>query len=521
MMIQAGDLSSLADVFRIRAEKTGNSVAQIYKGKKTTYSQLNEQASKVAQGLIKAGCAPAARVGHMGKNTDTYFELLGGTAKSKTVLVGVNWRLAAPEVAYVLNDAKVEVLFVGSDFMELVESILPEVPSVREVIAMDGGHPSWVSFETWRDRHPAQDPHLEVTDGDDAIQLYTSGTTGHPKGVCLTHGNYKDAFHQAQAWKIWQAEAVNLVCMPLFHVAGVNVGTLGFFFGSCNVVLRDIDPEEILNLIEKYKIHIAFMVPAVILFLLMHPKSATTDYSHLKWIIYGASPIAEDVLLQARERFKCDFMQVYGLTETTGSGTVLDAQDHDPARGKLRSCGKPARGVSIRVVDEQGKDVKDGEVGELWIKSNAVMREYWNREDATREAIQQEWFHTGDAGFRDEEGYIFLHDRIKDMIVSGGENIYPAEVENALFSHPSIVDASVIGVPDEKWGEAVKAFVVVKEGEQLTDKDVIDFARTRIAGYKLPKSVNFVKDLPRNPSGKVLRRLLREPYWKGKSRNIS
>jgi acyl-CoA synthetase (AMP-forming)/AMP-acid ligase II len=263
-------------------------------------------------------------------------------------------------------------------------------------------------------------------------------------------------------------------------------------------------------------------VPAIILFLLQQPNVREVDFSSLKNISYGASPISDAVLLKAHEIFGCEFLQVYGLTETTGGGTFLAPEDHDPARGKLRSCGKPAPHHAIRIVDANGTELPQGEVGEIAIHAPNVMKGYWNKADATRAAIAGEgWFRTGDAGYFDADGYLYIHDRVKDMIVSGGENIYPAEVENAVMGHPEVADVAVIGVPDEKWGEAVKAIVVRKPGASASPDEIIAFARERIAGYKLPKSVDFADSLPRNPSGKILRRELRKPYWEGRERQVN
>ncbi|TNE57006.1 MAG: fatty acid--CoA ligase [Alphaproteobacteria bacterium] len=505
-----------------RAERTPDTVAQIYQGVSTTYAELNERANQCAQGLIAEGCKPDSRVAYMGKNNSGYFEMLGGAFKAKAVVVGVNWRLAGPEVAYVLNDSKSEILFVTEDFYPLVEQVLADCPTVRKVVAMDGGHGSWMSFDDWRDTYEANDPKLPKSAEDDVIQLYTSGTTGYPKGVQLTNANYADVLYQAEhgGWANWQEGEISLVCMPLFHVAGVNIGILGFWLGCTNIILKDVDPQEILRLMETYKINHAFMVPAVILMLLNQPNINDVDVSSLKNIIYGASPIAEDVLLRARDRFGCDFIQVYGLTETTGAATSLPPEDHDPARGKLRSCGKPNPHVEIRIVDDNGDDVAQGEVGEIIMRSPCIMKGYWNKPDATKEAVVDDWFHTGDAGFLDKDGYVFIHDRVKDMIISGGENVYPAEVENALFAHPAVADAAVIGVPDEKWGEAVKGIVVLKPGENASAEDIIAHTRTLIAGFKTPKTIDFIDALPRNPSGKVLRRELRAPYWDGKGRQV-
>lgn len=511
----------LIDEMRRVAKQRGDATALVYEGRETSYRQLDERASQVAQSLLQEGIEPHARVAFLGKNSDLYFELLLGAQKTRSVIVGVNSRLAGPEVAYVLNNANAELVFVSQDFVPLIENILADCESVRKVIAMDGGHGAWPAFDAWRDASEAIDPMLSCQPDDDFIQLYTSGTTGHPKGVQLTNTNMESALFQVKAdWGQWSTDDHVLLCMPLFHIAGVNVGVIGLCAGSKVTVLPDVDPGEILRLIDEEKISVLFMVPAVILFVMQHPNLSATDLSSVRQVIYGASPIAEELLVQASKAFKCEFMQVYGLTETTGCATHLPPEDHDPARGKLRSCGKPNTGIEIRIVGEDGKDVPVGEVGEIIMRGASNMKGYWNNPDATNDAIRNEFFYTGDAGFVDDEGYVFIHDRVKDMIVSGGENVYPAEVENALFAHPQIADVAVIGVPDERWGEAVKACVVLEAGVELAGQEIIDWARERIAGYKLPKSVDFVEALPRNPSGKILRRELREPYWEGHERRV-
>lgn len=516
------EIEFVADIYRQRAKLSGDVIAQIFKDRKTTYRELDAYADQVAQGLIAEGCKPDCRIGYFGKNSDLYFEMLGGAFKAKAVLVGVNWRLAAPEATFILRDSDTEILFVSEDFYGIVEQILADCPIVRKVIAMDGGHGSWMSFDAWRDQFEAIDPLLGHAPDDDVIQLYTSGTTGNPKGVQLTNANYVDVLYQAKegGWADWRTGEVNLVCMPLFHVAGVNVGILGFAYGCTNVILKDVDPQEILTLIETHKVNLALMVPAVILFVISQPNIGEVDLSSVRSVIYGASPIAEDTLMRAQEIFQCDFIQVYGLTETTGAGVSLMPADHDPARGKLRSCGKPNPGVEIKMVDDDGNEVAQGEVGEILIRSGCIMKGYWNNPKATQESIVNEWFATGDAGYFDEEGFVYIHDRVKDMIVSGAENIYPAEVENALFAHPAVADAAVVGVPDEKWGEAVRAFVVLKPGMSATPADIIAHTKGLIAGFKCPKGVDFVDSLPRNPSGKVLRRELRAPFWEGRRRQV-
>lgn len=516
----------LIDDLRMQAARRGTATALVCEGHETSYQTLDMQASQVAHGLISEGIKPASRVAFMGRNSDLYFSLLLGAQKARAVIVGVNSRLAGPEVAYVLNDAAAELIFVGADFVPLIKKLLADCPSVKKVIAMDGEHGSWPAFTDWFGTQLSDDVRLDYRADDDVIQLYTSGTTGYPKGVQLTNTNMGSAFSQADSdWGRWVADDHVLLCMPLFHIAGVNVGLIGLHFGASITVLPEVDPAEILRLVDQEKISILFMVPAVILFVMQHPDIATTDVSSVRTVIYGASPIAEELLVQASAKFQCDFLQVYGLTETTGSATHLPPRDHAPERGKLRSCGKPNTGVEIKIVDEHGHDVATGEVGEIILRAESNMKGYWNRPEATAAAVRDGFFYTGDAGFFDDEGYVFIHDRVKDMIVSGGENVYPAEVENALFAHPQIADVAVIGVPDEKWGEAVKACVVLEagvgaRGNDVAAEDIIAWARERIAGYKLPKSVDFIEALPRNPSGKILRRKLRDPYWEGHTRRV-
>ena len=509
------------EALEAQMQAQGDKAALIFEGKETSYAALSAMSNKVAHALINEGVSPHSRVAFMGANSAIYFELLLGTQKARAALVGVNSRLAPPEVAYVVNDAQAEMIFVDRNYAPLIEKIIDDCPQVRRVITMDFDHADWTGFADWRDARSDARPGADCHPDDDIIQLYTSGTTGHPKGVQLTNTNMGGALHQASVdWGGWVSQDHVLLCMPLFHIAGVNVGLIGLHAGATVTVLPAVDPAEILRLVEETKVTILFMVPAVILFVMQQSESQSRDVSSVRQVVYGASPIAEDLLVNAQKTFKCDFLQVYGLTETTGCATHLPAADHAPERGKLRSCGKPNTGVEIKIVDENDHEVPVGQVGEILIKAATNMKGYWNNADATQGAVKDGWFYSGDAGYADDEGYIFIHDRVKDMIVSGGENVYPAEVENALFSHPDIADVAVIGVPDEKWGEAVKACVVLRPDATLSQDDIIAFARELVAGYKLPKSVDFVEALPRNPSGKILRRELREPYWEGHARRV-
>jgi acyl-CoA synthetase (AMP-forming)/AMP-acid ligase II len=310
--------------------------------------------------------------------------------------------------------------------------------------------------------------------------------------------------------------------MPQYHIAGSLVGLIGIFQGARTVATRQADPVEILRLIPTERVTHAFFVPALVLFLLREPGCQETDFTSLRSIVYGASPAPLDLIREAMATFKCRFGQLYGLTETTGVVTLLSPAEHDPAGSlRMRSCGKPLSNAEIRVVDADRNDLLAGQVGEIVVRSSQVMKGYWRQPEATAGAIRDGWFHTGDAGYLDEDGYLYVHDRVKDMIISGGENVYPAEVESALFGHPAVADVGVIGVPDDRWGEAVKAIVVRKPGVDASEAELIAYCRERIAHFKAPKSVDFTASLPRNPSGKILKRVLRAPFWEGRDRLVN
>jgi acyl-CoA synthetase (AMP-forming)/AMP-acid ligase II len=518
-VLDATGISTIADVTRRHAAARGERTAIHFEGASTSYGELDRRANRVANALIAEGVRPKARVAILSKNHPAFFELWFGAAKAGVVLVPANFRLAPPEVAFVVDDAQAEMLFVGADFYPTVEKIETELKSVRHIVAIDGGHPRWPAYGDWVRTASDQDPEVPIRAEDCAIQMYTSGTTGHPKGAQLSHANLLALLPTLlNELGGWQESDVSLVCMPLFHIGGSGWALVGLYAGAENVLTKDFDPPAILRLIAEFGITKAFLVPAMILFLLQAPQAKQTDFSSLELIIYGASPAPLDLIRNAQNIFGCSLAQVYGLTESTGAITYLPPEDHENAGERLKSCGKPMAGVEIGIVDAEGRELPPGEVGEVVCRTPQVMLGYWNLPEATSRAIRGGWLHTGDAGYLDRDGYLYIYDRVKDMIISGGENIYPAEVENALFGHPAVADVAVIGVPDEKWGEAVKAVIVRKA--DVSAEELIAFARARIAGYKLPRSIDFVEALPRNPSGKILKRELRKRYWAGHDRQV-
>ena len=516
------EAASFCDIVREHARLQGDTPAFTYGDEVITFAELNEGSNRVAHGLAALGVAKGDRVAFLGKNHPLYFEALLGAAKIGAVMTPVNWRLAAPEVAYILGNCEAKVVFVGEGFADILAKVRDETPLVEQVIGIDAHDFAGTDYRTWRDGFSAKPVLADVGLEDDALQLYTSGTTGRPKGAVMTHGSIlssRDAMNQGEmrAWQEPVPGDVTLLAMPCFHISGTGTGIGTMVAGTNSIVLPEYDPTEALDLIENYNISKIFQI------LLNHPRVKEVDFSRLKYVTYGASPIPLELMKQAMDVLGCGFVQMYGMTETSGTIVALDPEDHVPEGSpKMRSVGTPLPGVEVKIIDEAGEEVPAGTVGEIATRSSKNMRGYYNNPDATAETIDAEgWLRTGDAGYLDEDGYLYIHDRVKDMIISGGENVYPAEVENALYSHPKIADVAVIGVPDQKWGEAVKACVVVKEGEELTEAEVIAHAREHIAGYKCPKSVDFIPALPRNPSGKILRRELRAPYWEGKDRAIN
>lgn len=519
------EIETLSDLARFNASIRPLAEALLFEERSTSYGDLNTYANRIAHGLVAAGLGKSARVGYLGKNSDLFFQVVFGCAKSGTILVGVNWRLAPPEVAYILDDSRVEVLFVAREFWELASEALQSVPTLRLVVAVEEGHGQWPGLARWRDQYSDSEMHVPVSTHDVAVQMYTSGTTGHPKGVQLAHRSFFAMLRQSpnddMGFEQWTDEDVSLVAMPNYHIGGVGWGIAGMRAGARNIILKEFDPAAVLEAIQRYRISKLFLVPTAIRSVLQLPEARSTNYDSLRYITYAASPIPLDLLREALAVFQCGFVQLYGMTETTGGATYLPPQDHDvQGNERMRSAGKPFPGVLLKVVDVDGRALPPRVMGEICIKSPANMVGYWNLPDETARALIDGYVYTGDAGYLDEDGYVYVLDRARDLILSGGENISPAEVENAIFGHPAVGDVAVIGVPDERWGEAVKAIVVTKAGQSTTAGDIIEFARPRIASYKLPKSVDFVNELPRNPTGKVLKRELRKPYWAHLERKI-
>jgi long-chain acyl-CoA synthetase len=500
----------IADVVRDHGAGRPDVVALRCGARSVTYAQLDDRSTRLAQALLSCGVRAGDRVAHLDRTAPEIIELLFATSKIGAVTVPLNWRLAPPELQTIVADAGCRVVIAGPSYRELARDIARAVPQRMQVI--DTGE----DYEQRLQVSAPNDPGHRGAASDVAVQMYTSGTTGLPKGVLTTQRNLAAAYLSADVWR-FDSHSVSLTPLPMFHIGGIGWAYLGLVNGATTILVSEFTAAQVIDLLERERVTNAVFVPTILQMLAAVPGAAERDYSSLRSITYGASPITTPVLRAALRTFRCPLFGVYGLTETTGGVIQLRPEDHDadgPRQHLLRSAGRPLPWVELRIVDPAGhRDCDAGEVGEVWVRAPNVMAGYYNRPAETSAALTADgWLRTGDGGYLDEDGYLFLTDRIKDMIVSGGENIYPVEVEEAISQHPAVAEIAVIGVPDERWGETVKALVVCAPGASVDADALVAFARERLAGYKLPRSVEFVTELPHSPTGKVLKRELRGRY---------
>jgi len=485
-----------------------------------SYGQVQKHCNQLAHALIEAGLEPGDRFGFLAKNSiETVIAYLAGSTAG-VVPVPLNWRLAPPEWQYILDDARVKLLMAEMGFCAGIDSVRSQLPGIHSFVSIGPETPAdWQSLDDFCHGHSESSPGVLIDEQDVFYQMYTSGTTGKPKGAMLTHYSVISNAMQSMPYfnRVLGPGKKVLLVMPMFHAGAASTVIGSLASGSTMVIHPEFSPERLADALSNEGINVVNLVPAMIQAMLVHvPDLEQRDFSTLDVAIYGASSISENTLRRALEIFKCDFYQGFGQTESSACITMLSAQDHRRAlKGKpelLRSAGRALLGTSVRIVDSDDRELPPGESGEIIMHGPQMMKAYWNLPQASAEALKNGWLHTGDIGMMDDEGYVYVQDRIKDMIVSGGENVYPREVENVLFEHPAVADAAVIGLPDETWGEAVTAVVVLNPGTSLEVDELITYCRGKLGGYKIPRQVRILDELPRNPSGKVLKKDLRE-HW--------
>ncbi|WP_028477829.1 long-chain-fatty-acid--CoA ligase [Nocardia sp. CNY236] len=477
----------------------------------TTYAALADHAAALAAALRDTGVGEGDRVVHVAKDTPAVFELLYACATLGAVLVPISWRLAADEIAAILDHSHPRIV-ITDDPTRTTTATCPVLTLTQ--------------LQSWRTRtHHSDDTVFAATPDTPVVQMYTSGTTGRPKGVVLAHRSFFAVRALLESagldWIDWRETDINLIALPAFHIGGLWWATQGLNAGVTNVVIPAFTPATAIATIQRNAVTTTCLVPAMLSMMLSEPDVGATRFTSLRKIVYGGAPIGPHLLAHALDTFGCEFAQIYGLTETGNTALCLPPAEHIGEAPRLHAAGKPYPGVDIQIRTTDGTPTEIGESGEVFVRSPARMVEYFADPEATAATLSDGWIRTGDAGYLDADGYLVIRDRIKDLIIVGGENVYPAEVEKTLTEHPAVYDAAVVGAPDDTWGERVQAFVVAHPDMDLRTSDLARFLHGRLATFKTPTQYEFVDAIPRNPSGKILRRELREPYWADRYRRVN
>jgi acyl-CoA synthetase (AMP-forming)/AMP-acid ligase II len=515
----------LGEIVSRNSRRIPDQIGIVYGSRRWTWKQVDERSNQLANMLLTSGLKKGDRVAILDQNSDNYIELYFGLAKAGIIVVPINYRLSLSEMINLLKNAEPEAMVIGGDYFNLAESLKGQLPSVKRYIGI-GLPPDWMEdYESVLSSHATREPNVDLDEDDVFSIMYTSGTTGLPKGAMSTHRNYiMNALAVCIADQSSRDDK-NLIVAPLYHAGALFHLTTYIYLGCTHVIMKQFDPKAVLGTIEKERITVCLLIPTMLNFVLNHPDFEKYDTSSLRRIFYGGGPMPLPILERAMKSLKnCGFTQGYGLTETLETNLLL-AEDHvlggtPIQQERLKSAGRESATYEVKVVNDEGNEVSRGKIGEVWVKGPGIIKGFWRNPEETARSITEGWFKTEDLGKMDENRYLYIVDRKKDMIISGGENIYAKEIDDVLYSHPAILEAAAIGVPDKDWGEAVKAVVVLKPGMTVTEEEIIRFCKERLASYKKPKSVDFMNELPKTASGKILKRDLREKYLKGHEKRV-
>lgn len=512
------EVRTLGQFIEYHARHTPEKLALVEGKRQISFKEYDDVANRIANGLVNTGTNVGDRIGFFGPNMADFYFALTGSVKAGAAFTVYNWRLAIPELIVLVKDSQARRVFVDREYEQVWQKVI-EATNI-DTIWFDGEE----TLETQFCQFSSDVPNVEISEDDTAIQLYTSGTTGRPKGVMLTHGGFNRirlCEHFEPAFD-WEDGDIFINALPNFHLLSIGIAFQCLYNGVAISIVRGFVPKEVLKVIQRDKPTLITLTPTMLQMLLDHEDANKTDFNCIRLTLYAGSPISLGLIKRAIEVMPGKFMQFYGATEANGAFSILRPDEHDlENEDKLQSCGRPLPLIQFRIVDSDGNDVSVGEPGELLILAPPITKGYWRQPESTASVFTDGWYHTGDVARQDEEGLFYIVDRLKDMIVSGGENIYSAEIENVLSIHPEVSAVAVIGVPDSRWGEAVKAIVIPKPGHEPHTNDLLSWCRERLAGYKVPKSVDLVSEFPLVPSGKVSKKDLRAPYWEAHGRGVS
>jgi len=512
----------LGDIPIENARRFPEHEAVIFEGTRLNWKQFNERINRLSNGLYSMGFKPGDHIAAFLENCHQYMEIYYALAKNGLVTVPLNYRLSEKELTYIITHSGAVCLITGKRFIEKANNMRPELKDIRKYVCVEADAEGMTPYEDiLKTGDPGEPKHKIKSENDMTVLMYTGGTTGRPKGVMLSHKNLLAAL-KAIGGDGSLPGARTLLSLPLFHIANWQA-FLFHLMNGCVIINRGANPEEILKLIMEERPIMLNLVPTVYQYMLQLPNIEKMDFSHVLHFSVAGAPMAPEHMKRCQEVFKMKFGKAYGLTEAAPTVSNLSGHEYtlegDPKLVKRsKSVGKPFKGIEVVIRREDGSQCKVEERGEITVRGDNVMLGYWRDPEMTRKALRDGWLWTGDIGYVDEEGYIYLEDRKNDMIISGGENVYPNEVENALYQHPAVLEVAVVGVPDEKWGEAVKAVVALKSGQKATEEELITFCKKQIAGYKSPKTIDFADDLPKTTVGKIMRKEVRDKYREGRDK---